>query len=302
MSINLKNILRNVRKNDYVLKFLLIMSVLLIVGLYLLYLSTKKTGNSQLMLSTLGIVFITSGLFTSIAAYLSKLDISFKLIDEFRNWETIRETGIISQEFWPIHIPRKAKKIDMLLIRGSGWFNSERLALTSVVKNRKCNIRIVLLHPNSEIITALAIKFDKKPKDIKDKIKKTIKIIVGIIEEAKIDNEINFRGRVVIKGHQLIQNHTYYRFDDVDYVVWYALRRGYHDVPLLKLRKGTLMKFFRKDFNGMYKDNDTLTIYDSNKGEGDNKNSLKVANLLDKEIDQIFPPQNIADKALEAID
>lgn len=259
----------------------------LLAGGAAIWASYSQTGAAQFFLFGIGGVIITSGIFSTIGSYIARLQIAAQLSEQFRVGQKLESAGVVDVAGWPIRIPRAAQKVDILLIRGSGWLAMESTSIAKVLTNDQAEIRLCMLHPESRMIPTLSSKFGEPEQEVKDKILRSIVEVVECAEEARRDEG---PGRLLLMAHKLVPTHTYYRFDDDYYVVWYGLRRGRIDVPLLRLRQGELSEFFSDDFERFLLEPDVETLYDSTVPPSEARETLSNLGVDATHLSRIFDP------------
>lgn len=258
----------------------------LVIGLATLWYGSTLAEPWKSIIQGVGAIVLTSGFFSWWGAAYAKIEVARFLSGKLSLSEDLQKAGIISVANWPISIPTSVKKVDMLAIRGHAWFKMQTTAIAAVMRNEHCDIRICFVHPQAPIVHTLASKFGESDNETCSKILESILTVVGIAEDAK---RAGATGRLAVRGHNLVPSHTYYRFDTIAYAVWYGLRRGRIDVPVLVLGEGTLKKFFEEDFDRLWSERDTITLYDSSAKPDANVQILEAIGVPKEKLNQMFP-------------
>jgi hypothetical protein len=264
---------------------LIVTLISLVMGLASLWAATRLEDPYKAILQNVGGIALTSGFFSWWGAAYAKIEVTRYLHSSLGLSREIQDSGIISVGKWPISIPVNARKVDMIAIRGHAWFTMQSTALASILKNDNCEVRICFVHPKSPVIPVLASKFGESEDEVSSKVIDSILSVVGLAELAKKDKA---SGRLTVRGHCLLPAHTYYRFDEKCWIVWYGLRRGRLDVPLLQLGNGSLKIFFQDDFERFWSERDTYQIYDSTADDSDNLKSLESLGVQRAKLQRIL--------------
>ncbi len=244
---------------------IIVILVSFLVGGGAIWLSSSLKEPLQFVVSNLGAIIIGSGVFSTVGAWISRIQLEKQMTGRFLAARELEKAGIVEVGKWPIDIPRSAVKVDILVIRAHGWFSMQGTAIVDVLSSEGAEMRICVVHSRSPVIPVLSSKFGESEEDCRGRIIDSVRGIVECAEEAR-KNQV--RGRLIIKAHRLVPVHTYYRFDEDQYVVWYPFRRVRREPPLLKLNSvGWISEFFREDFDRFFSEDDVETVYDTAKPE-----------------------------------
>lgn len=205
--------------------------------------------------------------------------------DTFALSNEMRNSGIRSVDKWPINFLKTANEIDIVLVRSAAWLAIQTTSIEEALKDTGSNIRICLVHPFSSMISAIASKHDEIEQESGARILDSILTLASIGERTRSESA---KGRLQIRCHKLIPSYAYYRFDQNAYLLLYGLRRGKIDFPMLLLENGSLMSFFKNDFDSLWAEFDTEQIYDSALGIEDNRASLSVLQISDEKLNRLF--------------
>jgi hypothetical protein len=237
------------------------------------------------LLQNLAAITLTSGLFSWWGAFLARVEVVRALASGLRLSEEVRNAGLRGIGKWPIEIPTKAYKVDMVLIRGHAWFKMQIPSLHTLLRDNAVNVRVCLVHPHSPIIPALSAKFGETQEEVRSKI---LDSILSLVEVAETVRREGLKGHLVIRCHKLVPTHTYYRFDEQSYVVWYRMRGGITNLPLLSLGPGSLQGFFQDDFENLWSHGDTENAYDSSACDSVNRQALEALGASSERLKRIF--------------
>lgn len=236
--------------------------VLVVVGLIAVWVSFEGVSDGPLrnVIQNVAAVLITSGLLSWWSAYLAREQNNAVWRAALQRRDSLVDAGIVSVTKWKLDIPREAKSIDMLLIRGHTFFSNQATSLREVLANSRSRVRICITRPASVWVAPLASKFDETPQVTHGKIVDTLKLVA---KEAKLAKEQGKKSRVELRVHDLMPAYTYYRFDDKVYATWYTMKAGRMDVPCIQLEDGYLASFFKEDFEHCWESAAANTVWDS---------------------------------------
>lgn len=241
------------------------------------------------LLQNLAAIVLTSGLFSWWGAFLAKVEVVRALASGLKLSEEVKNAGLRGIGEWPIDIPTKADEVDMVLIRGHAWFTMQIPSLRTLLRDNAVNVRVCLVHPHSPIIPALSAKFGETEEEVRSKILDSILSLVEVAENARCEG---LRGHLVIRCHKLVPTHSYYRFDEQAYVVWYRMRGGRTNIPLLSLGPGLLQNLFQEDFENLWVHKDTEQAYDSSARDSVNQQALRALGASNERLERIFRPSS----------
>lgn len=178
-----------------------------------------KTTYSTLssVLSNLSVALIITGLFGLINEFIIKNAMLELIISKVQLKNAIEQTGLDDISFdWKTIPYRKffestKGQLDIVNAYGSTWTNSWEDELVTVLTNTECNIRVILLDPNSTtMIPAFADQYGILDEELKNK-------IIGVTKKWKRIYErsgINDPSRLKIYYHSGVQTIALYRFDN----------------------------------------------------------------------------------------
>ncbi len=259
----------------------------LALGVSAMWASGHLTGELQFLVFSAGGVIITSGVFAIIGSYIAQVHVAKLVSEQYALSQKLERAGILGTATWPLNIPQTSQSVDIFVIRARTWFPNQFTRLSAVLKNEGATVRICLVHPDSPMIPILASKFNESQQQVRDRILSSIFTIVECAEEARRNNA---PGTLSIKGHRLVPTHTYYRFDDESYVVWYPLKRGRVEVPILRIGSGDLLRFFSDDFEKLLQEEDIDTLYETTLPRPEARAALGSLGLDEEQLTSIFRP------------
>lgn len=99
--------------------------------------------------------------------------------------------------------------IDIVHAYGRTWTGTQYSSLVRKLRDSNCNIRVVLLDPNSDLIPAFAKYSRKTVQELKEEIEKVTKTLKRIYEDSGIDDVSRFK----IYYHNGLQTTALYRAD-----------------------------------------------------------------------------------------
>ena len=243
-----------------------------LIGGMLIWRSENMTGTTQVFLQSIGSLVITSGAFAWWGAYVARMEIASLLTEGFGLNSALKEAGIRDVIPWrKLEIPDGARKVDIVVIRAVGFFKLQATQFKEILRRQESEVRICYVHSKSKVVASLAQKFQEEEEELRMRIVESILEIVRQAEEGKPTEKM---GRLQIRAHNLLPHHTYYRFDEESYFVWYPLRRGRVDLPVLRLGEGKIRMFLQDDFERFWAESDTEAVYDSAIDANKNRDAL----------------------------
>lgn len=208
-------------------KYFITILILIILSISILFISSKffyETSMNKFLDSIASILLIT-GVYSLFNEYILKKELIELVCNKVDLKEEIEETGLI-EIFTDVHeIPYKKyienanKRIDIVHIYGSSWTSRYKQSIRDKLIKTSCNIKVVLLSPESEFITPIENHIKYKRGDIKSKISHAIDRWDNLYKEIVIENKKFKKDYFKLYLHKKFPAKALYRFDDIIVVV-----------------------------------------------------------------------------------
>lgn len=179
------------RDNKFFSRHLLIALICAIVGILCMW-----QGNA--FVSNVGSVLLISGIYTIIDNMILKESLIEMVVQKVNLKKEIDETGLIKVGFTLTDIPysdwlgKASKNIDIIHNYGRTWTTNNLDFIKEAIIHKKCKVRVALLNPQSEFVSALEKHYDYPEGQLVKLIKEAIdtwKKLYGEIEENRKSNK-----------------------------------------------------------------------------------------------------------------
>ena len=216
------------------------------------------------IITTLGSLFLISAPIAAWGTYVARSEVRTFFEQNLKLNEKLQECGVVDTPAWPIPFPTYAKKLTIFKMRGHSWFGTHSRKLKTLLEHGgKTTVKIYLLDPNATCCPALAEYFNETADQCKDKIRHSIIELIVASEQSTPRHKSDFELYVF----SIVPRHAYYIIDDDFYFSWSGLARGrIAELPMLKLKGGTLKKFFEEDIDRFLGGNDIRLVYSKTQG------------------------------------
>lgn len=170
-------------KGKYRDKNIIVVLGLLIVGFVLLVASEFiKEGIIKSITNQVSLAILISGVLGTIDQYFLKDNLVNLILDKLKIKSDVNSTGIeeiladINRINYDEYFKKSRKNIDIVHIYGRTWTNNYIDEIMDRVKNSKCNVRIVLVHPDLLFVPALERHFNYDEGKLKELIEEVTSI------------------------------------------------------------------------------------------------------------------------------
>jgi hypothetical protein len=149
---------------------------------------------------------LISGIYTIFDTYFLKKELIELVIEKVNLNKNINETGLVeigsnlSDIKYKEYLQGAEKNIDILHIYGRTWTNNNVDFIKDAVINRKCNLRVIIMNPESVFISALENHFNYPSGEIQKYIKEMTKIW-KICNDNVIEKQKYFTDKAYKKSH-----------------------------------------------------------------------------------------------------
>jgi hypothetical protein len=193
---------------------------------------------------------------------------------------------------------REAKDIDLCVIHADKWIGSRLNDFKEFLSHTDHKLRVCLLHEESDSVPVLSRDFRYKDGELKQKIDSAVAALQSCITELQKANQST--GWLRIWKHHRAPKHTYYRFDDLFFLVPYNLAAGHTKIPVLGFsrKEGGMSDFLSVDFERMVNEH-SEKVYDSREERENSKRAgeLALTNIVEAAPTNI--PAELTSKNLE---
>lgn len=204
----------------------------LLISITIFWITSNTNWNvANIILNNIASVLIVSGIYNVIYEYFLKANM-VELIDEkIKLQREIAKTGItdikldIKDINYTTLLKGARKEIDIFHIYGRTWISNNADEIKRILSNkqRKINIRVILLDPQSKFVDGLAEFYDKEVDSLKADMKVVIKEWQKIYEYGK---RIKSTSRLRVYYHNCQPSYSIYRFDNTIVSVSNKLSKG----------------------------------------------------------------------------
>lgn len=243
--------------NQYKTFHYLVISILIILGLALFILGEyiEEYEFWSVILNNLGSTLLLSGVFGLLDQLILKQKLAEFILEKLKLKEEIDRTGIeniyydIKDIDYKYYIKKAKKNLDIIHIYGRSWTTNLIDELKDKVFNSNCNIRVVLLSPDSLLIPGLAELFNYTEEELRNEILNSTKIWKNLDFEKSKQKRRKTLSNLTLYYHKGFPAYSLYRIDDIIIHVSNKLSRG---------RTARLPSFVIKNTNHT---NDLFDIY-----------------------------------------
>lgn len=244
---------------------MVIFSLVILTGI-ILYLLEPRLHWS--ILQSLGTELFTAGFIAMLLEIILRDEFIEVLKKEYKAPLKELEIGIKADSTFVHNFYSARDKIDIMALSCSrGRKNYEKL-LVSKIYDDYCNIRILILDPDSEFVEKRAR--DEPDANAEERINNETMHSIEFFKNlksainAKYKPENPLKGSICVKTHKSIPYFGYTRMDDYCFVSFYfAGAYGIHS-PVIEFRKHTSQLFdkFEKHFDVLWERKDSRTVVD----------------------------------------
>lgn len=166
-------------KENYRLRFIGALLILVIIGFVLLLISQSGKVSSEFwtsVLNNVALALFISGILGLINEYILKESLIEIILSKINLKQSIDKTGIehvytnIKEVDYDYYFSKSKSKIDIVHVYGQTWTNTHLDEIKSRLLKSNCKIRVVLLSPTSEFIPALAADYNISSDELRQKI------------------------------------------------------------------------------------------------------------------------------------
>lgn len=203
-------------------RFKIVSFVLIIVGLVIIVLKEMYVTNNLWgeILNNIAVALFIGGIFELMNEYYLKEKLVDLILEKLKLKENIDKTGI-TDVFSDIHdvdyryyIKNSNKNIDIYHVYGRSWTNSNLDTIKDRLLRSNCNIRVILLSPNSKFIEGLAERYEITEDGLKANIKEMERTWRKLFEEKKPIKKRKTQSSLKLFYSDSFPVYSLYRFDD----------------------------------------------------------------------------------------
>lgn len=154
-------------ENKYLSRHVILSLILGILGILMMW-----QGNA--LVSTIGSVLLISGIYTIMDNYFLKKSLIELVIEKVKLDKEIDDAGLFKIDSTLTNIDYKnlfenaEKNIDILHNYGRTWTTNYYDFIKETVLNKECNLRVILLNPDSEFVPALEKHYEYKDGQLRE--------------------------------------------------------------------------------------------------------------------------------------
>lgn len=211
---------------DYKIRFWFSASIMVVLGLMFIILS--KALKDSFWGSVSGEVasaLIVAGGFAILNDLFLKNKLVELILEKIKLKESIDRTGIveivgnISEIDYKFYLNRCHKNIDILHIYGRTWTNTNLELIKEKLVNTNCQVRVILLSPESKFIPALSEtycddSFDVTPEDLKERIKEVTSMWRKLSKKLDKRGKRKTQSSIKLYYHKGQPTNSVYRIDE----------------------------------------------------------------------------------------
>ncbi|WP_312906832.1 hypothetical protein [Tissierella praeacuta] len=213
--------------------YMLFLSVFIILGLILLIIGQEiESAFWESIINNIAATLFISGGFGLIDQYILKEKLIELILEKIQLKEQINKTGIEDVFFYINDIDyryylKDAKNyLDIVHIYGRSWTTSNIDILRDKLLNSNCQVRVVLLSPDSCLIPGLAEYFCYTEEQLRNSIVDVTKIWEEISQEKENQKKRKTTSTLSLYYHKGMPAHSLYRMDDRVIFVSNKLAKG----------------------------------------------------------------------------
>ncbi|WP_027956653.1 hypothetical protein [Halobacillus kuroshimensis] len=220
-------------KEDYKLSFWIGVLSLILVG-NILILVTQLTDNELLisLLNNISSALIITGVFGLINEFLLKEKLVGLILNKLKLKENIEKTGI-NEVFLNVRdidyrylLKNSNRKIDICHIYGRTWTNYNSDSLRERLLHSNCEIRVILLSPESDFVKGLAELYGREEDELRKTMYEVQSIWRTLYHEKKKVKKKRTQSSIRVYISNSFPAHSIYRFDDKILQVQSKLTKG----------------------------------------------------------------------------
>jgi hypothetical protein len=219
------------------------------------------------VLQSFAALLLTSGIVSVIANILVRRELADFWLSAIGVRDAVSAAGLcdvgLDFQSYDFHsLVREAGNIDLCVIHADKWIGSRLNDFKEFLSHRDHELRVCLLHEDSDAGPVLSADFHYKPGDLQQRIASSVEALRSCIVD--LENANHITGWLRIWKHRRAPKHTYYRFDDQLFLVPYNLAAGHTKIPVFGFfrKVGGVSDFLSVDFERMLSDHSEL-VYDS---------------------------------------
>lgn len=209
------------KNKAYKSKHFSIALIFVIAGLLSFFVTEKVSSEYfKSVISNIGSAVFISGIFSLIDQYILKIDLVELILEKLKLKQSIDTTGIEEVFFgigdidYSYYLKKASKNIDIVHIYGRSWTNANVDELTEKYLNSNCNIRVILLSPDSLFIPGLAGHYSITEDDLKGRIIDVAKMWKYIRDKRCGQRRRRTQSCLKVYYHTGQPTNSFYRIDD----------------------------------------------------------------------------------------
>jgi hypothetical protein len=211
------------RANESVKNRFQITSLLFIVaGLVLIVINEMyvKSGLWGEILNNLAVALFFGGIFEIMNEFYLKEKLVDLILHKLKLKETIDKTGIIevfsdiNDIDYRFYMKKASRNIDIYHVYGRTWTNSHLETLKDKILRSNCNVRVILLAPNSSFIQPLAERYEMLEGELRTNIKKMEETWKQLYQEKIVVKKRKTQSSLKLYYSDSFPVYSMYRFDD----------------------------------------------------------------------------------------
>lgn len=209
------------RRNNNNLSFWLMVSGLISLGFIFIFISQVVTNEFwKASFSNVASAIIVAGIFAAFNEKIMKGELIETILAKIQLKQQIHDTGIeeifadISNIDYRAYIKSAKKNIDIIHVYGRTWTTSNLDEIEEKLLNSNCQIRVVLVDPESKFIPGLADFYGITPEKLKLKIEEVTDMWRKVKEKKELRKKRKTQGSIRVYYHKGQPASSLYRIDD----------------------------------------------------------------------------------------
>lgn len=212
-------------------------------------------------------LLLTSGILSVISSILVRRELANFWLNAIGVRDSVSTSGLYDVEMdfqsYDFHtLVRDAKRIDLCFIHAEKFIGNRLNDFKEFLSHKDHELRVCLLREDCSCAQSLSEDFNYKEGELAQKINNSIAALQSCIADLEKANQST--GWVRIWKHRRGPKYTYYRFDDLLFLIPYNLAAGHTKIPVFGFirKEGGVSDFLVTDFDRMMNDH-SEKVYDS---------------------------------------
>lgn len=203
-------------------RFKIVSLLLVIIGLVIIIFKEMYVTNSLWgeILNNVAVALFIGGIFELMNEFYLKDKLVEVILEKLKLKENIDKTGITdvfsdtNDIDYRFYIKNSNKNIDIYHVYGRSWTNSNLDSIRDKLLRSNCNIRVILLSPNSKFIEGLAERYEITGIELKANIKEMEKTWRKLFEEKNAIKKRRTQSSLKFFYSDSFPVYSLYKFDD----------------------------------------------------------------------------------------